>query len=357
MSIKNINLSCGVKLGDYIYASALHFNGLFKVNVKSGEMEYLGSFLDEKFHIESAHSKAFLIDDDIYYIPSNANNIGVYRLNSNSFDVIHFDKKCGYIGEVVHNILYLLPYQARGDVLKLNRDNNSLEKVISIDDIKPLLDENYIDGYIFLRTAVLDGKIFVPQYRTNRVIIIDTKNDNQLSVISLENHASVFGAFSGQDCLWLLGIDGTVYKWCVENNELYQCSYQQEDGVEKEKLINWIVDIGEYAYAFPGWGTEIYEIKNQQLKPIFNYGIYKKIHKVFNPIVDNNELWILPYSFEKLLHIEKNVCDVISVQSLDDESEIYNKILKEEFDSVQGAPIFENLRMSLEDFVQIVIKG
>lgn len=64
------------------YASAYNFNGLFKVNIQSGECEYLTMFPDEALETVSLHLSAVYSCNKVFFFPQRGKYISVYFILS-----------------------------------------------------------------------------------------------------------------------------------------------------------------------------------------------------------------------------------------------------------------------------------
>lgn len=54
------------------------FNGLFKVNIESGDCEYIDSFPNEKMDIQRIHAKSEYVNNRVYFIPASGSFISVF---------------------------------------------------------------------------------------------------------------------------------------------------------------------------------------------------------------------------------------------------------------------------------------
>lgn len=97
---------------DTIYMSARDFNGLFKGNLKNGEMQFIGFFPGEDLLAKRLHyGEAVCKEEKIYFIPLESKYIHVFNILTSSFEKIKLDSglKKGYAKAVfLDDQLYMI---------------------------------------------------------------------------------------------------------------------------------------------------------------------------------------------------------------------------------------------------------
>ena len=88
MSFLHFKSMGAVKINEYIYASNLDYNGLFKIDSTSGRREFLGYFPEESIDLTDMHRIAFLYKGKIFFIPYNARNMHLYDIQKKEFTMI-----------------------------------------------------------------------------------------------------------------------------------------------------------------------------------------------------------------------------------------------------------------------------
>ena len=81
----NIGFYDAYKINNELYFSSCSFNGLFKLNLLSGEVTQLGNFKDELLGESYLHGSTIGYDGRIYFIPFNAKGISMYDIESDRF--------------------------------------------------------------------------------------------------------------------------------------------------------------------------------------------------------------------------------------------------------------------------------
>ncbi len=159
---------------DIGYASDFYANGLFKVNMRTGECIFIARFRNESIVEKRLFVKALWINDDIFFIPASAGSIHVYNVKTKRMNIIPIPLKsvkefCFYswrwkfADACVHNgKMWLIPSTYPG-IVSLNLTNMQIE---IIDDWIPK------SGYLFRSNVIVDGEtIIIPDGRSNLVLM------------------------------------------------------------------------------------------------------------------------------------------------------------------------------------------
>ena len=99
-AVYDVNLSAAVAVKDEeVYFSALYYNALLKMNIRTGITEFLCSFEKEK-KIESIHVKAFCYESLIWFIPQYGEYIACYNIDGNSIEYFDVPGEIHYCPEM-----------------------------------------------------------------------------------------------------------------------------------------------------------------------------------------------------------------------------------------------------------------
>lgn len=177
--------------GNTGYASAYEKNGLYEVNIKTGECTFLGNF-KEKALKRGLHSKAVRIKNKVFFVPDAADSIAVYDIemqdiSSISLPIITAGKNRFYSADMKFidalqqgNFLWLIPSTFPG-VLRLN-----------LITYEYTLFDSWIpkEGYIFRAEACVEGNSFIiPSVNNNYVLKFNMNSQSAQSYrIGKENH-------------------------------------------------------------------------------------------------------------------------------------------------------------------------
>ena len=82
---RKVIVQCGIQIDDEYWYVAGNTNGLFKKNLLTGKLDFLGFFPNE-YHLQfRAYTDLKLVDNKIVFTPCSAKEIAVYNLNENTF--------------------------------------------------------------------------------------------------------------------------------------------------------------------------------------------------------------------------------------------------------------------------------
>ena len=81
----NMDMSCAVVVGNYVFFSALDFNALLKINMNTGEIKYVAEIPDEKANKQRLYSDIQQYKNKLLFVPMAAKDIAVYNMQSNEF--------------------------------------------------------------------------------------------------------------------------------------------------------------------------------------------------------------------------------------------------------------------------------
>lgn len=72
-----VRIKCGARVGDEIYMSPIHLNGLLKYDLKAGKLDYLFPFENEMVS-HSVHNSSFVYGNEVWFTPQNGEYIAIY---------------------------------------------------------------------------------------------------------------------------------------------------------------------------------------------------------------------------------------------------------------------------------------
>lgn len=137
-----------IEIGEYVYFSNWFYNGLFKVEIKTGKTFFLGSFEGEKLFEKNIHWKMMLKNDKIYFFPRRGYHMHIYHVFDKKMQAVEIrkkDEKFFVIGEVMleDDCIIFFSEQENYPIKKLKL--NTLE-VSQVKDMLPI-SEKCLPGY------------------------------------------------------------------------------------------------------------------------------------------------------------------------------------------------------------------
>lgn len=254
---------------DFAIAAAMEFNGLFKVNLESGECSFLQLFPDEKYNKQRMFAKAVKYQNKVIFIPASAERLTVYDLAAKEIfylDVIseghignaNFNRKYKFTEALIkENILYLIPSTYPGIVCV---DLRSWE----ISEVKIETDEKFI-----FRKGMceVENSIFIPSTINNVVLEF---NYHYLKVQI--HHVGE----RNRGCWSICNSNGFFYMAPKENGSILCWDKQKDSVIELDGypdhfdgnnfLFNKIYVNGDFLYLVPTYANMFLKVNMNDYK-------------------------------------------------------------------------------------------
>lgn len=220
---------------DVAYGSDYKRNGLYKVNMSTGECEYLCLFKKEVINGRRLHCQAVWIDSKIYFIPGAAKNIAVYTPDSNRMEYIEIPRPTPqkytfykanfkFIRAIKReNDLWLIPCSYPG-IIKFNILNDEIN-----------LYDNWIaeDEYFFrLGIYVENNKIIAANGKNNAVLLFDLERERGTIEHVGCNNQGIMSICKAGDVYWFAPrLPGAVIAWNPIRNTVEEYDNYPDDFV------------------------------------------------------------------------------------------------------------------------------
>lgn len=162
------------------YASDYDKNGLYKVNMETGDCEFLDVFEDQPMNKKRLHSCAKWIENKIYFIPDSANRIAVYDLGNGNLESISifqedvdqyafYKRNFNFIDAIEYNgFLWMFPCTYPG-VLRLDLYTNEIKRL-----------DNWVNNteyYFRAKLCLEESKVIIPNGIGNEVLVFDLEKE------------------------------------------------------------------------------------------------------------------------------------------------------------------------------------
>lgn len=208
--------------GDVGYASDYNRNGLFKVNMNTGECEFARLFNGESVNSKRLHCAAIWIDSKIYFVPGSANKINVFCPENNSIESIEiplpkpkqfrfYKAQFKFIKAIKNgDDLWLIPCSYPG-IIKLNTRNRNIQ----------IFDQWLEKDDYFFRIGVDadDKKIIMANGKSNAVLIFDIeKGLGKIEHIGNKNNGVMSICKSGDFYWFAPRLPGAIVAWNPTEN-------------------------------------------------------------------------------------------------------------------------------------------
>lgn len=240
---------------DVAYGSDYNRNGLFKVNMITGECEYVCLFKEESVNGRRLHCQALWIDSRIYFIPGAAKNIAIYSPDSNHMEYIEIPRpkpkkytfykdKFKFIRAIKReNDLWLFPCSYPG-IIKFNILNGAIN--IYDDWIEE-------DEYFFrLGLHVENYKIMAANGKSNAVLLFDLENKSGTIEHVGFNNQGVMSICKTGDVYWFAPrLPGAITAWNPITNTVEEYDSYPDDFVSGNIVFSFIYGDSEELIFMP----------------------------------------------------------------------------------------------------------
>lgn len=238
--------------GKYGWFASNYHNGLYKINLETGELEFVDVFPDEDFTKYNLIAGIYKYHDQLFCIPRVGKQIYIYHLKEATFSTIKLLRvEYSSINSEVNkffgvasykNCLYLIPgYYPY--ILKLNLDTLQIDK-----KIKLLFEDREDDSSPFFSTRYrIDGdKLYLLMMPGFRILELDMERDEYKVHLLEEGERSYTGVYLSQNTLLFAKYEGSITGWDkathdieVSNKNIEEClklTYNQ--GIFREIVNN-----------------------------------------------------------------------------------------------------------------------
>lgn len=283
-----------------VYGASYDFNALFKLDIKTGSCKYMAMFPYERIESRRLYVSAIVVEENIYFIPTAADNIDVYNTVTGEFTIIPIrsvdkTKYSGYsraqkffAATQYKKYIYMLPATYPG-IVRIDTTDNTLECFDS------WVGEN---RYSFRKSVAVDNNyLYIPSAINNIVLKFDMDNcSGQILHVGTKNKGC-WGICKVGECFWMSPSgSGVILKWNPTTGDT-------------EEYGNYPEEFNRENYGF----TKIY-YKNDKIKLIPSYanmGIQLDWDEAVISKVEYSgipELEVTKFMFELGKYVYLNIC-------------------------------------------------
>lgn len=345
--------SCGAKYDDFLLASACKFNGLVKVDIKSGETKYIMSFPGENEIIKNQHSKAIVFNDEIYFFPDTGNYIHIFNVNENNITKIYVNRN-NYSGEyyttIYEDSVIIIPKKGGEDILRYSFGNTEVSVLISWTELSKYIPIN--SSYLFLRAVAYERKLYLPVFETCHVLSVDL---DTLFIETIEVQVDkLLGAFGGDGEVLLLSNDSpALYKWNPIENKIISCELDSK--IKHNSRFTFAIQLNKKHFLFPAYSSPTIGVEENGKVNVF-MEMQKSSNKLMfmEPLVNENVIWALPFDSGILLQISENGVFEKTLGNIEMDDSIKEKIFESRIKAEKL--LIENDDTCLTDLMNWIVK-
>ena len=238
-----------------LYFSALRFNGLFKINLCSHDITYIGRVKKEKVE-RDLHRFAYVHKDCIYFFPGNGEHIVKLQLSTQEISSIELPQTGCYGNEYkfsaivsVENAVWMIPgnYNA---LLKFDLDNEQIEK---FDNWPSKMNIKYKNLIWFVAGCCVEHYLCMCPYESDYFVVFDMES-RKMHLWEWDYQRHAFSAMLlHKDVLWF--IPERDYPYIVGYSLKTREKYYIETGEYVEENVRSLHDeataVGDYVVLTP----------------------------------------------------------------------------------------------------------
>lgn len=221
-----LNFMDGYLKDDFLWVSNVDENGLFRINLKSWDAEFVDFFAGLPLLSPIYHKRVFEYNGELFFIPSiYARGISVYSFSDNRTSFLQFGLASTLnIVDAVRrqDIIYLIPrfFSQPMGIFHLKTKKIMWQKHWSQNMIS-LLAEYHVDNPGAFRMVVYGDYLLLPLSLTNIVLICKFPDLKPLRLYKLETSSITAMGFVGEklafidaeNCLYTLDIDSGITRF------------------------------------------------------------------------------------------------------------------------------------------------
>lgn len=246
-------------LGNDLWFFAKNFNGLYVLDILTGQFQLKGQVPFEPSEGNELYSNVIYWEEKLFLIPLWAHKMAVYDIAEGRFEAIDlpgtkqgvgllFNTACLYCDEI-----FLFPMYDT-NIIKINLRSFKTQIINQwASEIQPYL-LNKIEPVYFAahRVAIQEGKIFLPFYHAHGVLELDCETmDTHIHIIEGTKQKDDYGyreICEDKECFWLSPVmtNGMAVRWNRQNGhkDFFPCN----PNVGKDSRIYGIIKINDDIY-------------------------------------------------------------------------------------------------------------
>ncbi len=137
---ESLSFSCAAEIGGYLYVPEDEFNGLFKIDMKTGKSKFVTKFYKEDLQMTFLYQKAIVFHGKIFFIPCRAGHIAEFNTDTKEMKYYKISKDVDECGTIKFNgcirkddLLYLFSAQG-ASIICFNMNNGNIQEHDLVDN-------------------------------------------------------------------------------------------------------------------------------------------------------------------------------------------------------------------------------
>ncbi len=300
-----------------LWVSHFRYNGIFKIDLCTENVEYMGGFTNHNSGEGTLHYCAKKCDNLLFFFPQYCNSVDGYDVSTDEcFDVKipEMEKKTGkaIIEAFVYNdTIVMIPRYKDVPMMILSQKEREIVEYVSLDKSIQCVNSDSKD--LTLYACMVDNIIYFPIRNTNCIGSYDLEHKKE-KIYVVDGIKNIIGNIEFDGTYMWINADNSIYKWNLDTKELNcvcDCSSEKEAWIEKFIIYNNMM------ICVPRWLNNIRIIKMDTLEsvdiPIDTTSMHNNMSMPWRDIkgsfVWNDNLVILPLRFSETIFVDlKTFC-------------------------------------------------
>lgn len=348
-----LNTYSGAIIGKDVWFANNSFNGLFKMDIHTGEIHFVSIFPEED-GCYASYKKCIAIEKKIFFFPAYAKNIQIFDTTSEKFTTIKIEMgKVDFCADalLVGKVIYIFPADKSKNLLRMNVDTYEISEIKEFQENIPKLGMTSSD-YLLCRVSEKLGKAYFAIYKSDMIVCYDLFN-NEIKTYHTEIN-DIFACYIWKDKCYITTCNTSdiyVYDFINAPSKLYGIS----ESFSQFRMFNNAFEYKNRLWFLPAFASEMVaiDINNK----VYEYGKIerKENEKVafFGAVATDNELCILPFdtSFSYIVDKDLSFKKAYTFELTDDKTtDLIISTLSEE----NGNILLENDVLSLDNFIKYI---
>lgn len=259
----NIIVQCGIKINDEYWFAVGNMNGLFKKNLLTDEVIFVGFFANEEKLRFRAYTDVQLINNKLIFTPCLAKEIAIYDLEEKKFYNMQLPIYESGINQYMKSVkykdtVYFIPFYAslfikycavENNIKKLDKWTELRKQYLNYDNKNLVIesictDDDYIYMFMSSRNDVIILNMATDQFEVKRINIL-SPTENICSVCKFKKH------------IWIASSKGKIYVWDYINNSIVKTIDIAQYIDYKDDFIHHILLTNRYIYLINNYEKNI----------------------------------------------------------------------------------------------------
>lgn len=342
----------------YMWFSNDTFNGLFRMDINSGGIEFLAVFPGEKMMVYGLHKRCFRYSHFLIFLPAASKFIHIYDLEDGSFRTVLFygeEKNREKIADavLVNGKIYMFSWLPEDSLFSLDLEDFSLTRIDGFKKEAAKYKPKDVTYYLSRCSLHGDSKILYAILNTDMIAQWDIRSNTQtIFHTGIEN---LFSAHVIDDDAWITtyGSD-EIYQYSLANSDIKK--YHGLTGDNRcSRFYSRIVEFDHEIIAIPAFYDSVAHLENGSFVavPGESWGLVNDSVSAFFSAIDvDKELWLLPFSADAIYVYEgdskrirrKSFC----LENKEMKMGVLAKICREDV-------IYENQEFVLNDLIEGIL--